>query len=114
MKGLLRGEEMIVRTWRGRAAAEKPDDYPAHFNRSVLPELRQVQGFVSALLLRREAAEGIDFFVVTTWESLDAIKAFAGEAYDRAVVEPGAVAALASFDETVEHYEVLGAFAKTQ
>ena len=104
---------MIVRTWRGRAPAEKPEDYPAHFNSSVMPELRQMPGFVSAMLLRREAGGGYEFFVITTWESLDAIKAFAGQAYDRAVVEPGAVAALASFDETVDHYEVLGAFPKT-
>jgi heme-degrading monooxygenase HmoA len=106
------GDGMIVRTWSGRAPADKPDAYPAHFDRTVLPELRGVPGFVSAMLLRREATDGYDFFVVTTWESLDAIKAFAGQIYDRAVVEPGAVAALSGFDETVDHYELLGAFTK--
>jgi heme-degrading monooxygenase HmoA len=104
--------EMIVRTWRGHAPQSKPEDYPAHFNGAVLPELRNVPGFVNAMLLRRETAEGYDFLVVTTWESLEAIKSFAGAAYDRAVVEPGAVAALAGFDDTVDHYELLGAFAK--
>jgi heme-degrading monooxygenase HmoA len=103
---------MIVRTWRGRAPADKPDAYPAHFDRAVLPELRKVPGFISAMLLRRETADGYEFLVATTWESLDAIKAFAGQAYERAVVEPGAVAALASFDGTVDHYDLLGAFTK--
>jgi hypothetical protein len=45
--------------------------------------------------------------VETRWASLDAIRAFAGEALDRAVVEPGAVAALVRFEETVGHFEVL-------
>jgi heme-degrading monooxygenase HmoA len=104
---------MIVRTWRGRASKTRPEAYPAHFNRNVLPELRAVPGFVSAMLLRRDTTDGYDFFVITTWDSLDAIKAFAGTVYEKAVVEPGAIAALASFDETVNHYELLGTFTKT-
>lgn len=104
---------MIVRTWRGVASAGRPDDYPAHFNNAVLPELHGVPGFVNAMLLRRATAEGHEFLVITTWESLEAITAFAGADPGRAVVEPGAVAALARFDETVDHYDLLGAFAKT-
>ncbi len=98
---------MIVRTWRGRAAKDRPEDYQRHFDKAVLPELQQLGGFLGALLLRRETAEGLEFLVLTQWASLDAIKGFAGEDYERAVVEPGAVAALESFDETVSHYDVL-------
>jgi heme-degrading monooxygenase HmoA len=100
---------MIVRVWRGWAAADKPDDYPAHFRRSVLPELRATQGFIGATLMRRDEAGEIEFVVATRWASMDAIRAFAGEALDKAVVEPGAVAALERFDETVLHYEVIEA-----
>jgi heme-degrading monooxygenase HmoA len=98
---------MIARTWRGRAAPDRPEDYVRHFNGSVLPELREIDGFLGATLLRRRRAADIEFFVVTRWQSLEAIKAFAGEDYERAVVEPGAVAALIDFDETVAHYEVV-------
>lgn len=98
---------MIVRTWRGRAPADKPEDYVAHFNAAVLPELRALPGFVDAMLLRQPKAEGFEFLVLTVWASLDAVKAFAGERHERAVVEPGAVAALESFDATVEHYDLI-------
>jgi heme-degrading monooxygenase HmoA len=98
---------MIVRTWRGRAPADKPEDYTAHFNETVLPALRALPGFVQAMLLRRATPEGFEFLVLTMWTSLEAVKAFAGERYERAVVEPAAAAALESFDATVEHYDVL-------
>ena len=98
---------MIVRTWRGRASKDRPEDYTKHFNTAALPELQVLRGFLGAMLLRRETAEGFEFFVITRWESLDAIKGFAGETYERAVVEPGAMAALESFEKTVAHYEVL-------
>jgi heme-degrading monooxygenase HmoA len=98
---------MIARTWRGRSASDKPEDYVRHFNGSVLPELREIDGFLGATLMRRRGAADIEFFVVTRWQSLEAIQAFAGENYERAVVEPGAVAALIGFDETVAHYEVV-------
>jgi heme-degrading monooxygenase HmoA len=100
---------MIVRVWRGWAAQAKSGDYPAHFRRAVLPELRATEGFLGATLMREDRAGEIEFVVMTRWASLDAIRAFAGETLDRAVVEPGAVAALERFDETVRHYDVIDA-----
>jgi heme-degrading monooxygenase HmoA len=100
---------MIVRIWRGWADPAKSEDYPGHFRRSVLPELRATEGFLGAALVRRDDAGLIEFVVTTRWVSLDAIRAFAGETLDRAVVEPGAVAALVRFEETVRHYEVVQA-----
>ena len=93
--------------WRGWAPPPKSEDYPAHFRQTVLPELRASEGFLGAALVRRDDAGLIEFVVTTRWASLDAIRAFAGETLDRAVVEPGAVAALERFDETVRHYEVI-------
>jgi hypothetical protein len=49
----------------------------------------------------------IEFLVLTVWESMDSIRAFAGDNPERAVVEPEARAALVRFDDTVHHYEVL-------
>jgi heme-degrading monooxygenase HmoA len=98
---------MIVREWRGRAASSRAAEYPRHFRSVVVPELREVAGFRGASLCRREWQGGIEFLVLTRWESLDAIRAFAGEQIERAVVEPGAVAALDSFDAAVKHYEVI-------
>lgn len=98
---------MIVRAWRGRAAAANPQAYAAHFRTRVLPELRHIEGFLGASLLRAPHPGGVEFLVLSRWRSIDAIRAFAGAEISRAVVEPGAVAALVDFDATVTHYEVV-------
>ena len=98
---------MIVRAWRGRALLSKPDEYPTHFRDNVLPELRDVPGFLGASLLRLDHTGHIEFLVLTRWISIDAIKAFAGADVTKAVVEPGAVAALADYDHMVSHYELV-------
>lgn len=98
---------MIIRAWRGRAAKDNPAGYPAHFRQSVMPELRHIAGFLGASLLRTDLADAIEFLVLTRWQSLDAIRAFAGDDLGHAVVEPDAVAALVDYDRTVTHYEVV-------
>jgi heme-degrading monooxygenase HmoA len=98
---------MIVREWRGRARLDKADAYPRHFRERVAPELRKLPGFIGAELLRRRAPDGIEFLVLTRWRSLDAIRAFAGDDIDRAVVEPDAAAALFVFEKSALHYETI-------
>jgi heme-degrading monooxygenase HmoA len=49
----------------------------------------------------------VEFLVLTRWQSMEAVRAFAGPAVDKAVVEPGAIAALDNFDDTVGHYELI-------
>jgi heme-degrading monooxygenase HmoA len=100
-------EFMIVRTWRGRAAPSNPDAYPAHFRHNVLPELRHIAGFRGASLLREDGADAIEFLVLTRWESMDAVRTFAGADPGHAVVEPEAAAALVSYDRRVRHYQVV-------
>jgi heme-degrading monooxygenase HmoA len=98
---------MIVREWRGRAALDKPDAYPAHFEQSVLPELKTIPGFLGATLMREKRGDRIEFVVLTRWESMQAIAAFAGSDPAQAVVEPTAMAALVDYDRQVRHYEVV-------
>jgi len=98
---------MIIREWRGRASSSHADAYPTHFREKVIPELRRVPGFAGAQLARRQLGDKIEFLVLTRWRSMDAIRAFAGMDVDKAVVEPGAVAALMEFDTRVRHYEVV-------
>ena len=98
---------MIIREWRGRAPRARADEYPNHFRTRVVHELRDVPGFVGATLCKREEGERVEFVVLTRWRSLEAIRTFAGDDLERAVVEPGAVAALSDYDHTVRHYEVL-------
>jgi len=98
---------MIIREWRGRSSRDRVEAYPAHFRNVVLPELRGIAGFVSATLSRRDQGETIEYLVLTRWQSIDAIRAFAGNAPDKAVVEPSAVATLTDYDDSVRHYEVV-------
>ena len=98
---------MIIREWRGRASLAQAEAYRAHFRTKVVPELVNLPGFVGAHLSRRLLGDGIEFLVLTRWKSMDAIRDFAGSEIDKAVVEPGAVAALIDFDAKVQHYEVI-------
>lgn len=98
---------MIIREWRGRAPRSRIAEYPTHFKTKVVPELRDVPGFLGATLSKREDGERVEFVVLTRWKSMEAVRAFAGADPERAVVEPGAIAALSDYDRTVRHYEVL-------
>jgi heme-degrading monooxygenase HmoA len=73
----------------------------------VVTELGNVPGFLGADLLRRDMPDAIEFTVISRWASLDAIRAFAGDDPTKALVEPGAVAALREFDDRATHHEVL-------
>lgn len=98
---------MIARIWQAMADRERRDAYPEHFRRRVIPELRAVPGFLGADLLSRDTADGVAFTVITRWESIDAIRRFAGEDPERAVVDPEAAAVLRRFDRHVTHHDVL-------
>lgn len=98
---------MIVREWRGRADLERGDAYPTHFRSRVISELRHIPGSLDADLLRRDLGDGIEFTILTRWASMEAMRAFAGSDPTRAVVEPGAAAALHDFDEHVTRHEVV-------
>lgn len=98
---------MIIREWRGRASPSNADAYPSHFRDSVVPELRKLPGFIGAHLARRPYGDMIEYLVLTRWQSMDAVRRFAGADPSKAVVEPGAVAALVEFDSDVQHYEVI-------
>ena len=100
---------MVVRAWRGYAAVADAHAYPTHLLHSVRPKLEQLAGFRGLYLLRRRGREEMEFLVLTLWDSMDAVHAFAGDRPERGVVEPEARAALLRFDETVQHYEVLAA-----
>jgi len=98
---------VIIREWRGRASPERAAAYPRHFHDNVVPELLKLDGFVGAHLSRRDLGSRLEFLVLTRWQSMDAVRAFAGADVGRAVVEPGAVAALTDYDDHVRHYDVI-------
>jgi heme-degrading monooxygenase HmoA len=97
---------MIVRAWKGRTLPESAGAYQAHVTESVFPQLRNIDGYIGGRVLRRRVNAHIEFLVMTEWASWEAIRAFAGDDPNRAVVEPAAREALSDFDRHVEHFEV--------
>jgi heme-degrading monooxygenase HmoA len=93
--------------WRGSALPEKADDYVKHLQMSVLPELKQIHGFEGVYLMKQDSSEAVEFIVLTLWESMDAIRKFAGENAEVAVVAPAAQAMFRDYDSTVKHFEVV-------
>jgi heme-degrading monooxygenase HmoA len=98
---------VIARIWHGWTTLENADAYEAHLRGEVLPGIEQrSRGFRGVYLLRREGDE-IEFVTVTLWDSLDAVREFAGDDYEVAVVPDTARRLLSRFDERSVHYETL-------
>lgn len=97
---------MIGRMWHGWADRDTADGYEEIFKREVQQELDRVAGYRGAYLLRRDDGDGVEFVTLTLFDSLDAVRAFAGEKYETAVVLPAAQALLRDFDRTARHYQV--------
>lgn len=98
---------MIARTWRGATEPANADRYVDHLRDRTLPVLSHIPGYLGAYVLRHASASRVEFSVVTLWESLDAIRAFAGADSGAAVVPPEARALLASFDDRAVHWDVV-------
>ena len=98
---------MIARSWRGVARIGSAGDYIRHLRTEVFPELKRIPGHRGASVLRKDLEGGVEFLVLTYWESMDAIRKFAGDRPEVAVVPPEARALMREFDETVRHYDVV-------
>lgn len=97
---------MVARTWGAWATAAGARRYHEHFTTSVRPALEATEGFRGATLLERPDGQNTEIQVITLWESIDAIRRFAGADIDAAVVEPAAHEAVLRYDTTVRHYTV--------
>jgi heme-degrading monooxygenase HmoA len=98
---------MIARHWRGLVKRERADAYVEHLQSQTLPQLVQLAGFHDARVLRRDLPQGVEFLVVTIWESLDSIRAFAGNDVESAVVPPAARDMMIEYDSAARHYQVV-------
>jgi len=98
---------MIARMWRGWASSATADDYQHHYESEVASHLSEVSGFSGARLLRREEGDEVMFTSITFFSGLDAVRAFAGPDYHKAVVQEAARRALVRWDEQVTHDEVV-------
>jgi heme-degrading monooxygenase HmoA len=99
---------MIARIWHGWTSSQNADAYEALLRTEIFPGIlaRTIAGFRRIELLRASAADEVEFATVMWFDSLEAVKAFAGADYETAVVPPKARALLKRFDARSRHYEV--------
>lgn len=97
---------MIERVWRGWITPDKADAYQDFLRRQFLPAAHSIPGYVGAHVLRRSVGDKVEFMTITSFQSMDAIRAFAGADVQKAHVAPEAQALLSSWEETVAHYDL--------
>jgi hypothetical protein len=97
---------MISRHWIGVIKKDKVFNYIDHLEKTVFPNLSKIEGLRNSYYLKREIKEGIEFLIVTEWESVEAIKLFAGPDIEEAVVDPYAKSMMVTYDKIVRHYNI--------
>ena len=95
---------MIARHWRGWTKPGDADNYERLLRETVLPQLKQISGYRGGHVLRHDGAEESEFVVINFFESLAAVRAFAGENYAVAVFEPEARRLLSRIEPEAMHY----------
>lgn len=99
---------MICRVWHGWTKPANADAYDRLLREEVFRGIagRAIAGYHGIELLRRAAGDEVEFVTLMWFESIHAVRTFAGPAYEEAVVPPAARALLSRFDEKSTHYEV--------
>lgn len=97
---------MIARVWKGWTKAEDANAYEKLLREVVYPGLHTIEGYHGGYILRHDGKDETEFVAVNLFESLDAVKAFAGPDYDVPVFEPEARRLLSKVEPLARHYEV--------
>ena len=97
---------MIERHWKGLAKKENKDKYIVYLTQQTFSKLQGIDGFLGSKILTNDREEGVEFLIITLWESLDHIKSFAGEQINTAVVPQDVEEMMIDYELHVTHYEV--------
>lgn len=98
---------MIARTWRGSTRAGDAEQYLQYLHTTGFPAFSATSGNQGALALRRLEGDRAEFLLISFWDSLEAIRRFAGDDAERAVFYPEDDRFLVAREERVGHYEVV-------
>lgn len=99
---------MILRIWHGWTAPANADAYEHLLKEEILVGIgdRNIPGFHGIQLLRRDLGTEVEFVTIMRFDSLDAVREFAGPDHERAVVPPAAQKLLARYDARSAHYDL--------
>ncbi len=100
---------MIARIWHGYTTIENAEAYESLLASEIFPYIksRKIPGFHNIQLIKRIVNNEAEFITIMRFDSLQAVKDFAGENYEQAVVPEKARKVLKRFDAASQHYEVL-------
>jgi heme-degrading monooxygenase HmoA len=98
---------MIAPLWHGWTTRQNAPAYEALLRGEILPGIHRVSGYRGAHLFRQDRESEVEFVTLTLFDSKDAVRAFAGEDYEAAVVPPAARKLLARYDQRSLHYEIV-------
>ena len=98
---------MIARTWRGWTASADADRYVEYLHETGVKQYRETPGNRGVFMLRRLLGDRAEFVLLTLWDSIDAVRAFAGADEAVAVFYPEDDAFLVDRDRHADHFEVL-------
>lgn len=97
---------MIARHWRGWTKAQSADDYETLLRTRVLPGLTTIAGYRGGYILRSDSGDEVEFVVINLFDSIEAVRRFAGPEYSTPVFEPEARRLLSRVESIAYHYEV--------
>jgi heme-degrading monooxygenase HmoA len=99
---------MISRIWHGWTTPGNADKYEKLLKKGIFKGIRNrnLRGFRSIQLLRRNVVNEVEFVTIMLFDSFEAVREFAGEDYEAAVVPENARAVLSRFDGRSQHYEI--------
>jgi heme-degrading monooxygenase HmoA len=99
---------MISRIWHGYTTHANADVYEALLKKEIFVGIAamEIEGYRGIHLLRRDLGDEVEFVTIMWFESLDAVRSFAGEDYEAAYVPDAARTVLSRFDQRSQHYHV--------
>ncbi|HVW76964.1 MAG TPA: hypothetical protein VHB45_05075 [Alloacidobacterium sp.] len=98
---------MITRLWQGYTTPENADTYETYVRDEIIPQLRKIRGFLGGRLLRRNLFQEVEFVALTYFDSLESIRAAAGEELNYTLIPEAGRKLLSRFDQRVAIYEVV-------
>ncbi len=100
-------DTIVIRIWHGRVLKDKTEAYRDFLVRRAVPDYESVEGNLGVEILMRENGDAVDFLILSYWESVDAIKRFAGEDYEKEKYYDEDKDFLLEFEPNVQHYYIV-------
>lgn len=100
---------MITRVWRGRTSAAKAEGYERFLRETAYPDYGDVEGNRGWILLRRPTPDAVEFMFLSFWDSMEALRRYAGSDPARPKYYPEDRAALLDLPERTDHYDIIDA-----